>query len=172
MTAQYYGSSPTDGAVPKVSSPVLPNLPIPAALSAQGLTLTNNDIPLGVLDTEGNPSQLWQQSVGPFDSEATVLADYFAALRSAEQNRPGWWSQVAPNVPFSDARPLVGARIEEYLGNVNPELAASGASITGGTISATVVVSGGNDPGTYSLDSTFQVRSGSLFVSGWSMIRR
>ncbi len=75
---------PTGGRVP-ASLPALPapSVPAPPELASQGLTLTNNEAPLGVLHLVGRPSTMWQQSVAPLNDEAAILADYFAALRSA-----------------------------------------------------------------------------------------
>jgi LPXTG-site transpeptidase (sortase) family protein len=154
----------------QVAQPIAPGVPAPAPLAAQGLTLDQNDVQLGVLNLAGSPASSWQQGPEPMADEAAVLADYFAGLRSALQNQPSWWSVLAPSVPFSDAGALQGAQMS-YTGSLTPTLSAIGTSLTGATIDVNLDVSGGSAPGRYALHVTEDVIGGQLAITGWSMTR-
>ena len=145
-------------------------VPAPPALVAQGLTLTTNDAPLGRLGLTGTPSATWQQSPAPLQVESSVLALYFAALRSAEQRQAAWWQAVAPGVPAADAAPLFGATIARNVRSVTPVLDVTGSTVTGATITARPEVVGGSRPGLYALTMTAAVRGSDLVVTGWSMV--
>ena len=175
LTAQLVGVTDTAGSVPGTPDPaVLPPplvVPAPAALEAQGLTLATNDAPLGTLDFQGDPSAAIQESPVPMQVEASVLQLYFAAIRSAEQDRPGWWSALAPTVPFADAGPLVGAAIEHNDASVIPTLDVVGTTFTGASVSAEPELVGGRDPGVYRLTMGATVHGGTLVVTGWQLKR-
>jgi sortase A len=149
-----------------VEPPPSPTVPAPAPLAAQGLTLDNNEVQLGVLQFSGRPSRSWKEGPDPLADEAAALADYFGGLRSAEQDQPAWWSALAPGVPFTDAQPLVGAS-PRFLGSLTPTLAADGSTFTGATIQLSMEA-GGDD---YALTVTEVVVGNTLEITGWSMQR-
>jgi len=172
VTADLVAVSKTGKAgAPDVQTPPAPPLVVPAppALADQGLTLATNDAPLGTLGFTGTPPAATLQSPVPMHIEASVLALYFAALRSAEQDHPGWWADVAPHVPFTDASPLVGGSITHNSASVTPTLAFTGATFTGATVTAEPEVAGGTAPGTYRLTMTAATRGNTLVVTGWQM---
>jgi len=103
--------------------------------------------------------------------EASVLELYFAAVLSAEQDRPTWWSVLAPSVPFADAGPLVGATIERNDASVVPTLDIDGASFTGASVSAEPELVGGGAPGVYHLTMRTVVHGETLVVTGWQLER-
>jgi sortase A len=153
--------------------PVLPPplvVPAPPALAAQGLTLATNDAPLGTLGLTGSPSVTWQQSPVPLQVESSVLALYFAAVRSAEQRQAAWWQAVAPGVPLAKAAPLAGAAVARNDRSVTPVLDVEGTTVTGATVTARPEVAGGSRPGVYALTMTAAVRGSDLVVTGWSMV--
>lgn len=145
-------------------------VPAPQALAAQGLTLATNDAPLGTLGLTGSPSVTWQQSPVPLQVESSVLALYFAAVRSAEQRQAAWWQAVAPEVPFERAAPLAGATIARNDRSVTPVLDVTGSTVTGATVTARPEVAGGSRPGVYALTMSAAVRGSDLVVTGWSMV--
>ena len=145
-------------------------VPAPQALAAQGLTLATNDAPLGTLGLTGSPSVTWQQSPVPLQVESSVLALYFAAVRSAEQRQAAWWQAVAPEVPFEKAAPLAGATIARNDRSVTPVLDVTGSTVTGATVTARPEVAGGSRPGVYALTMSAAVRGSDLVVTGWSMV--
>ena len=152
----------------ELSAPAAPTVPAPAPLAAQGLTLDQNNVQLGVLNLAGTPSDQWRQGPEPMADEAAALADYFAGLRSAEQNQAQWWEQLAPNAPFTQAAPLQGAQMS-YLGSLTPTLNATGSTFTGATIDVAVDVSGGSAPGRYALHVVEEVVGGALEITQWEM---
>jgi len=148
--------------------PAAPTVPAPTALAAQGLTLDDNDVQLGVLNLAGTPSSSWQQSPAPLTDEAAALADYFAGLRSAEQGQSTWWAQLAPAVPFTASHALQGAHMT-YVGSLTPTLEADGDTLTGAEIDVSMDVSGGSDPGVYALHVQEVVTNGALVITQWTM---
>ena len=124
----------------------VPSTPIPPALSATGLSLSNNSIPLGVIGFAGSPSPAWEQSPAPLEVHRQLLTLYFAALRAAEDANQSWWQAIAPTVPFGLTSPLWGSSIASYGGQVDTLFWVTGANITGLAMKATVMVKGGYDP--------------------------
>ena len=169
VTASLQRDVPRATAVPTtLAAPGAPTVPAPAPLAAQGLTLDANDVQLGELAVTGTPSSEWQQSPDPLSDEAAALADYFAGLRSAEQNQGTWWAQLAPSVPFTDSQPLQGADMS-YTGSLTPTLEADGSTLTGAEIDVGVEVSGGSGPGRYTLHVQEVVTNGALLITEWTM---
>lgn len=157
---------------PVPSAPVLapvPPIDPPAALVAQGITLTTNNVRLGTLNTSGTPAPAWLQSSRPLQVESELLELYFGALHSAEQRRASWWDQLAPTVPLAQSGPLAGATIVANDLALVPTVDAIGDRVTGGTIQSEPVVAGGAAPRTYRLTMTAAVTGGQLQISGWQM---
>jgi sortase A len=156
-----------------ISSPgttgALPNLPVPPALAAENLSLTNNEEPLGVLTLAGHPTPAWRQSSQPLEAESLALQLYFAALRASGQNQPSWWSAIAPGVPFTNAEPLVKASIVSVPVSVHPVLVANGATLTGATITSTLDLKGNDTPGLYRITMTAQVINNELTITGFTV---
>jgi sortase A len=168
VTAQLEESVPSGAPLTVYPPPSPPMVPASPALVAQGLTLATNDAPLGTLGISGGPAAAWQQSPAPFDDEAAALEDYFAAIRSAEQRRADWWQQLATVDP-REAAALEGATITENLQTVDPVLSVQGDQLVSAEIDATILVSGGSDPGPYRLTVTETVFEGTFVITGWSM---
>ncbi len=156
-------SDPTSGVPP------LPSVPAPAALVAQGLDLGHNEAPLGVLSFGGTPTATWSQSGAPLQAEALVLELYFAALRSATQDVPAWWSAIGPAVPIANAGPLVGRPIPVTTTPIHPTLVMDGAALAGATVTSAVRVLAGGRSTVYSLTMTATVQQGQLVMTGFSM---
>lgn len=154
-----------------VTAPVAPAVPAPSALLAQGLTLDNNEVQLATLSLTGSPGSSWQQGPAPLVDEAAVLAEYFGGLRSAEQNQLTWWASLAPGTPFTEAQPLIGARMS-YTGSLTPSLNVDGSLFTGGSIDVTVAVGGGSAPGEYALHVVEVVTNNKLQITQWSMTKQ
>ena len=171
VTASYLWTSRIGAAVPTVTAAASPTVPAPAALASQGLTLATNDAPLGTLSIGGAPASSWRQSSGPFDDEAAVLADYFAAMHAAAQGQSTWWAALAPAVPVSAAAPLQDASISKYDRALDITLTAHGATLTGASLAADISVAGGPAPGAYTLSVTIADTEGTLIVTGWSMTK-
>jgi len=147
-----------------------PTIPAPSALAGQGLTLATNKLYLGTLDLQGSPSTQWTQSPAPINTEASVIGDYFAAIRSAEQNQNDWWDNLAsPTAPFSSATPLRDASITGYSGQVSPILTVVGDTLITATLNATTTIAGGSAPGRYAIHVVMIVRHNTLTITQWNM---
>jgi len=157
--------------LPSIATPAAPPLVVPAppALALQGLSLTNNDAPLGTLGFDPAPPASLLESPVPLDIESSVLELYFAAIRASEQDHPGWWSDLAHGVAFSDAAPLVRAVITYNNALVTPTLAFHGSRFVSATLTAEPQLSGGARPGLYRVSMTAVVEGHELRVGTWSM---
>ena len=67
----------------------------PPALQAQGLTLEQNEAPMGTMNLVG-ASQAFAQSPEPLSLEAAALETYFGGLHAVAQRQAAWWSALAP----------------------------------------------------------------------------
>jgi LPXTG-site transpeptidase (sortase) family protein len=125
---------------------VVPSLPTPAALIAQGLTLSTNSAPLGTLTIDGSPSTSYQQSTAPLAVQNQLLSLYFAAIHTGEQANATWWRSIAPNVNFGLSAPLWGGLVSGYGNAIDTVVQVSGSTVTGLELEASPIVSGGFDP--------------------------
>lgn len=99
-----------------------------------------------------------------------VLGEYFAAIRSAEEQKASWWAEVAPNVPFSMAAPLAGATITAYVAALDVEFTVRGTQLVTASLSAHVFVSVGSaSTREYAVHASVGVRGRSLMITGWVM---
>jgi sortase A len=156
--------TPLPTAPPPLSAP---SVPAPPVLAAQGLTLDDNEVQLGTLGLVGTPSASWQQSPQPLEDEAASLADYFAALRSAEQGQTSWWTDLSPAVPFSATEPLQSSRFS-YIGSLTPTLDVTGDIFTGAQIDVDVDIGGER----YALHVSESVDADSLLITEWTLSRQ
>jgi LPXTG-site transpeptidase (sortase) family protein len=154
----------------QVAAPSAPVVPAPPPLAAEGLSLENNEVLLGVLNLAGTPSSQWRQGPAPLADEAAALTDFFGGLRSAEQNQPQWWSQLAPSVSFGTLQPLIGEQAS-YVGSLVPTLTVTGTQFTGATIDVSVVMQG-SEPGQYALHVVETVVGDTLEITQWVMQRQ
>ena len=83
----------------------------PAALQAQGLTLEQNEAPMGTMNLVG-ASQAFAQSPEPLSLEAAALETYFGGLHAVAQSQAAWWSALAPGVPMPTT--LAGASVSGH----------------------------------------------------------
>ena len=144
---------------------------LPASLAAQVGARVTTTAPLGRLTLAGDPDQAWRQSVAPVNAAGSVLTLYFGALQVAGSGSASTWAGVAPGVPLADARPLEGARVTAVPGPVTPTLTVAGSTVISATVTAAVRLSGGPEPGTYSVAMSAAVVSGRLTITGWHMAR-
>jgi sortase A len=147
----------------------IPTVPAPAPLSHQGLDLDHNAANVGSLEITGTPSPEWRQSDAPLGAHVALLALYFGALRSAEQNQPSWWSALSPGVPFGAAQSLVGTG-PATSDIVNSTIQVQGTAVVGGTLSGTVQVPGSSG-GSYKVTMSASVISGAFEITAWQLIK-
>ncbi len=147
--------------------PDLLKVPVPAALEAQGLTLSTNSILIGTMTAVGSPAKGWEQSPAPMDVEGAALKAYFAGVHSLAQDRPDWWHSVAPGATMPAA--LVGTQISQYLTRLDVAISVTGESPTSVQLSAEVSIAAGPDPGTYTMTVVESVSGSELTVSSWRL---
>jgi len=144
------------------------SVPAPVALVAQGLTLEQNEAPMGTMTLSGQMTANWEQSPGPLALEAASLEAYFGGIHAAEQLRPDWWAPIAgPDV--APPVPLLGVTIAGHDAPLDVEIHASDDEATRVVLRTTVAVSGGAAPGTYSEVVTVAVHGSSVHLGSWVM---
>lgn len=144
------------------------SVPAPAALVAQGLTLQQNEAPMGTMTLSGDTSPSWEQSPGPLALEAAALEAYFGGIDSAEQGQTAWWSAIAePGV--APPGPLRGGEITGHTSPLDVTIASTGGSPSSVVLTTTVTIAGGADPGTYDESVTEPVHGSTVLLGGWSM---
>lgn len=143
-------------------------VPAPAALVAQGLTLQQNEAPMGTMTLDGATSPQWAQSPGPLALEAAALEAYFGGLHAAAQGRPGWWRAIAdPGVPMPG--PLVGAAVAQVGSPLDVGIVSAHDEPVEVVLTTFVALRGGGAPGTYAERVTTAVRGAVVTLSGWSL---
>ncbi len=97
---------------PAANPPEIPFLALPPSLAATGVTLQDNEVLLGQLHIQGNPSASIKQSPIPLDVSNLGIELYFAAMHAAAHysTNPTWWNDIAPQVanhaPWPNTAPL------------------------------------------------------------------
>jgi sortase A len=143
-------------------------VPAPPALVAQGLTLQQNEAPMGTMTLSGDTSPGWEQSPGPLALEAAALEAYFGGIDSAEQGQTAWWAAIAqPGV--APPVPLRGGEITGHTSPLDVTITSTGGSPSSVALTTTVTVSGGAAPGTYAESVTEPVQGSTVLIGGWSM---
>jgi len=166
------GISVGSGSLPQALSPAAVATafvsPASAALHATGLSLTDNEEPMGTLTETGTPSSQWSQSPAPLALQDAALADYFGGYHAAKVGNDQWWSSVAPGVGMPQA--LDGATPElSDATPLNVTITAVGAQASAVTLSTTVPLSGGSDPGTYQMLVTEAVHGSTVVITNWEV---
>jgi LPXTG-site transpeptidase (sortase) family protein len=169
--ADLIGTSPTSPVPAPPASPAPLTVPAPKALAGEGLSLQQNETPLGVLRFAGSPSPGWRQTSAPLQGEASALTAYFALIRSAGQGERSWWADLAPSVPVSAAADLWDSEITAYDTPLDIRLCLRGDRVLGAMLTAVVSTAGSWPPGIYRLAVTETVRRGELLVSEFTMHR-
>lgn len=140
--------------------------PAPASLQATGLALTQNEEPMGTLTETGSPSNAWAQSPAPLALQDTALEDFFGGYHATTADNTSWWSAIAPGVPMPAA--LVGATPQlSDATPLNVAIQASGDQPSAVTLTTTVPLVGGTDPGTYHMQVTEAVHGTTVVITSW-----
>jgi sortase A len=138
----------------------------PAALAAQGLTLQQNEAPMGTMSLVG-ASQAFAQSPGPLSLEAAALQTYFGGLHATAQRQVAWWSAMAPGVPVPP--PLAGATVSGHDSPLDVEIDSAGGSPTQVVLRTTVTLRGGASPGAHPMTVVLPVHDGVVGIGSWSV---
>ncbi len=139
----------------------------PAPLVAQGLTLAQNEAPMGTLVLNGTPSNAWAQSPAPLAVEEAGLAAYFGGLKAADQHHADWWSALAPGVAMPT--PLSGAWVSGHDSPLDVTITAQGTTPTAVTLSTLVTLSGGAAPGRYQETITEAIHGLTVTIANWEV---
>ncbi|MGH9099437.1 MAG: class D sortase, partial [Acidimicrobiales bacterium] len=140
----------------------------PAALVAQGLTLQQNEAPMGTMTLQGATSPAWAQSPGPLALEAAALEAYFGGLHAAAEGQSAWWHAISlPGV----ATPawLRGAEVGESDAPLDVEIVSAHDLPTEVVLTTVITLSGGSAPGVYAETVTTAVRGSEVALSSWSL---
>lgn len=145
-------------------------VPAPPALVAQGLTLEQNEAPMGTMTLSGETSQGWEQSPGPLALEAAALEAYFGGLHSARQLEPAWWAAIAgPTAP--PPGPLLAASITGHDAPLDVEIDSVKGLVSQVILTTTVTISGGSAPGTYHETVVTPVHGSTVRIGSWQLAR-
>jgi sortase A len=138
----------------------------PAALQAQGLTLEQNEAPMGTMNLVG-ASVAFAQSPGPLSLEAAALETYFGGLHAGAQRQAAWWHALAPGLAMPPA--LEGATVSAHDAPLDVEIDSAGGSPTRVVLTTTVTLRGGAAPGQYAMTVVLPVHGGVVTIGGWAL---
>lgn len=139
-----------------------------AALAATGLTLVDNEEPMGTMSIGGTASTEWAQSPAPLALEGAALADYFGGYHAASSNNSAWWQSVAPGLTMPAA--MAGARPDLWRASpLDVTINTSGNQPVQVLLHTVLPLSGGSAPGTYSMDVTEAVHGTTVSITNWEL---
>jgi sortase A len=136
----------------------------PAALVAQGLTLEQNEAPMGTMQLV-NASSAFEQSPGPLSLEAAALSAYFGGLHSGAQEQQAWWAALAPGVAMPPD--LLGATITGHDAPLDVEIDSTNGTPSQVVLRTTVTLSGGAAPGTHTETVVLPVHGATVTIGSW-----
>jgi sortase A len=136
----------------------------PAALQAQGLTLEQNEAPMGTMQLV-NASVAFAQSPGPLSLEAAALEAYFGGLHSGAQRQNAWWAALAPQVAMPPE--LLGATVTGHDAPLDVEIDSTGGTPSQVILRTTVTLSGGSSPGTHTETVVLPVHGAIVTIGSW-----
>jgi sortase A len=168
------GAPSTNAAPAPAGSPALSpqdqvsyTVPAPPDLVAQGLTLDQNEAPMGTMTLAGQTSPTWEQSPGPLALEAAALEAYFGGLDAAADQRPDWWSAIATG-PMP--APLPGATVTGHNSPLDVEIDSTNGAVAQVVLRTTVTLAGGAAPGTYTETVTTPVQGSTVRIGTWTLV--
>jgi len=137
----------------------------PPALQAQGLTLEQNEAPMGTMNLV-DASVAFSQSPGPLSLEAAALETYFGGLHAGAQRQAPWWAAVAPGVAMPPQ--LDGAEVTGHDAPLDVEIDSAGGDPTKVVLRTTVSLSGGSAPGEHAMTVVLPVHGAVVTIGGWT----
>jgi sortase A len=167
QTSGKSGASTTAPLAPPAADTVTYTTPAPPDLVAQGLTLTQNEAPMGTLTLTGDTTPTFEESPGPLSLSGAALEAYFGGLHAASQNRPDWWSSVAPGVAMPV--PLTGAAITGHDSALDVGINSVGGAPATVTLTTQITISGGSAPGVYNQTVTLGVAGTVVTIQAWGL---
>ncbi len=137
----------------------------PTALQAQGLTLEQNEAPMGTMQLV-NASIAFAQSPGPLSLEAAALETYFGGLHAGAQRQAAWWAALAPGLPMPPQ--LLGATVTGHDAPLDVEIDSARGDPTQVILRTTVTLSGGSAPGQHTETVVLPVHGGAVTIGSWT----
>lgn len=138
----------------------------PPALQAQGLTLQQNEAPMGTMNLV-DASVAFAQSPAPLSVEAAALETYFGGLHAASQGQVGWWEAMAPQLPMPPG--LAGAVVTGHEAPLDVEIDSSGGAPDQVVLRTTVTLSGGSTPGEDAMTVVLPVHGSVVTIGSWTV---
>jgi sortase A len=139
-------------------------VPAPPALVAQGLTLQQNEAPMGTMQLV-NASVAFSQSPGPLSLAGAALEAYFGGLHAGAMNQQAWWAAIAPGVAMPPE--LTGATVTGHDAPLNVEIDSTGGVPSQVVLRTTVTLSGGSSPGLHTETVTLPVHGAQVTIGSW-----
>jgi sortase A len=136
----------------------------PVALQATGLTLEQNEAPMGTMQLV-NASVAFAQSPGPLNLEGAALETYFGGLHSGAQRQAAWWSAIAPGVAMPPQ--LLGAVVTGHDAPLDVEIDSTGGVPTQVVLHTTLTLSGGSAPGVHTETVVLPVHGTAVTIGSW-----
>ncbi len=136
----------------------------PPALQALGLTLEQNEAPMGTMHLV-NASVAFAQSPAPLSLEAAALETYFGALHAGAQRQALWWHALAPTVALPPQ--LKGASVAAHDSPLDVEIDSAGGSPTRVVLTTTVTLEGGSEPGPHAMTVVLPVHGPTVTIGSW-----
>jgi sortase A len=139
-------------------------VPAPTDLVAQGLTLDQNEAPMGTMQLV-NASIGFAQSPGPLALEAAALEAYFGGLHAGAQDQQAWWAAIAPGLAMPPE--LAGASVVGHDAPLDVEIDSTGGTPSQVVLRTTVTLSGGSAPGQRAETVTLPVHGAQVTIGNW-----
>jgi sortase A len=136
----------------------------PPALRAQGLTLEQNEVPMGTMSLV-DASVAFAQSPGPLSLEAAALETYFGGLHSGAQRNTAWWHVLAPDLAMPPQ--LDGAAVAVHDTPLDVAIDSSDGSPVRVVLTTTVTLAGGAAPGQQAMTVVLPVHGGVVTIGSW-----
>jgi LPXTG-site transpeptidase (sortase) family protein len=137
----------------------------PKALQAQGLTLQQNEAPMGTMKLV-NASVAFAQSPGPLSLEAAALETYFGGLHAGAQRQGAWWAALAPHLPLPPD--LAGAVVTGHDAPLSVEIDAANGTPAQVILRTSVTLSGGAAPGEHAMTVVLPVHGPVVTIGSWT----
>ena len=137
----------------------------PPTLQAQGLTLDQNEAPMGTMDLV-NASVAFAQSPAPLSLEAAALETYFGGLHSGAQQQTSWWATLAPGVPLPPQ--LAGAVVTSHDAPLDVEIDSAHGTPTQVVLRTSVTLQGGSAPGEHAMTVVLPVHASVVHIGSWA----
>jgi sortase A len=137
----------------------------PPALQAQGLTLEQNEAPMGTMNLV-DASLSFAQSPGPLSLEAAALETYFGGLHAGDQRQASWWAAMAPGVPMP--LQLAGASVTGHDSPLDVEIDSTAGTPSQVVLRTTVTLAGGAAPGEHAMTVVLPVHGAVVTIGSWT----